>query len=67
VCQALETGRSRGTERKLTGSYGMSHDVGEHTDDTKVRQLRGRALWEKQPCTSEGVAWDLGVGLKLRT
>lgn len=32
---------------ELTGPYGMSHDVGEDTDDAKVGQLRDCALWEK--------------------
>lgn len=59
MCRALVTGRGGGVERELTGPYGMSHDVGEDTDDAKIRQLRDRALWEKQPCASEGVAWDL--------
>lgn len=36
--------------QELTGPYGMSHDVGEDTNDAKVRQLRDRALWEKQRC-----------------
>lgn len=29
----------------LTGPDGMSCDVGEDTDDTKIRQLRDPALW----------------------
>lgn len=56
VCRALRTGRGGGPELELTGPYGMSHDVREDTSDAEVRQLRDRALWEKQPCVSEGVA-----------
>lgn len=56
VCQALETGRGRGTVQALTGPYGMSHDVGEDTGDAKVGQLGDRVLWEKQLCVPQR-AW----------
>lgn len=43
--------------RVLTGPDGMSRDVGEDTDDAKVRQLRDRALWGQAGLFVPDKAW----------